>query len=430
MEKLKFYFIVFASTLYSFGFSQVQVNKAIQFTGSGANAKVSGIQQYDQLNDGINTQGIQNSAATFSLAGGTANAIAVTLLPVPGGYTTGMAVQFIASASNTDSVTLNVNGLGPVSIKKNVSANLEPCDIATGQIVAVMYDGQHFQIISPLYAGVASIANAGPDQLNVAGTSTNLGASNPGNGTGMWNIISGSGGSIANTSNPSSTFSGNAGASYTLTWTVSPICGTGNTDTVIISFANSFSCGTSTVTDGSGNVYNTVSIGGQCWLQTNLETVKYQDGSDISSSDMKQWGVNGAPACNASNFNSSSCGVLYDGAVFQNAVSPCPVGFHIPDKNEFIALLSSVSNDSRRLFAAGAGCTGNCSGFNTYICGQIDNGGWEGCGTGDQIYYWTKPISNEFGWITQFNSGSGGVNYIQVISQYLTNYNYSIRCVQ
>ena len=79
-------------------------------------------------------------------------------------------------------------------------------------------------------------ANAGADQLNVAGTSTTLAANTPINGTGTWSIISGTGGTVTTPGIPTSGFTGTAGTSYTLRWTITNACGS-SFDDVVISFA-------------------------------------------------------------------------------------------------------------------------------------------------------------------------------------------------
>jgi len=85
-----------------------------------------------------------------------------------------------------------------------------------------------------------TIANAGPDQTGASmcgKTSTTLAANSPTVGTGSWSIVSGTGGSIASESNPASTFTGIAGTTYVLRWTISnPPC-TASTDDVTITFA-------------------------------------------------------------------------------------------------------------------------------------------------------------------------------------------------
>lgn len=273
-------------------------------------------------------------------------------------------------------------------------------------------------------------AMAGQDQLNLEGTEAILGANTPAVGQGMWSVVSGEGGSFGDEFSPVSSFIGTSGETYVLRWSITTSCGS-ESDELTVSFLPSFTCGTTTVQDASGNTYGTVQVGAQCWLKQNLRTTKYSDGSNISTSHMLQWGVGGAPSCNASNFNATSCGILYEGHVMQNAVSPCPDGWHIPRRNEYEALYSAVGNDSRRLFHPSAGCSSNCTGFDLYICGQ-NYVQWEGCGAGDQIYLWTRPnTGNTFtsSFITQYNSGSGGVTYNTVLSQYI-DYNYSIRCVK
>ncbi|HYG03559.1 MAG TPA: PKD-like domain-containing protein [Chryseosolibacter sp.] len=62
-------------------------------------------------------------------------------------------------------------------------------------------------------------ANAGTDQ-NICGTGTTLAGNSPTVGTGTWTIISGAGGNISNSPDPSSPFSGTAGVTYVLRWTI------------------------------------------------------------------------------------------------------------------------------------------------------------------------------------------------------------------
>lgn len=80
-------------------------------------------------------------------------------------------------------------------------------------------------------------SDAGPDQ-NLCNTTTNLAGNTPTTGTGSWSIVSGAGGAIANASSPVSTFSGTAGATYVLRWTISTgVAGcAATTDDVSITF--------------------------------------------------------------------------------------------------------------------------------------------------------------------------------------------------
>lgn len=80
--------------------------------------------------------------------------------PVPAytAYVTGMRINFKAVTANTGAATLNVNGIGAISIVKNVSTALDTGDILANQIVSVLYDGTNFVIISSR-SGLVEVAN-------------------------------------------------------------------------------------------------------------------------------------------------------------------------------------------------------------------------------------------------------------------------------
>ena len=79
-----------------------------------------------------------------------------------------------------------------------------------------------------------SPSNAGVDVNSLSLTYT-LQGNTPTIGTGLWTIQSGAGGTIANSSNPNSLFTGVFGTIYTLQWSISNSCNT-SSDQVIISF--------------------------------------------------------------------------------------------------------------------------------------------------------------------------------------------------
>ncbi|MEM7105388.1 MAG: hypothetical protein AAF502_19785 [Bacteroidota bacterium] len=84
-----------------------------------------------------------------------------------------------------------------------------------------------------------SPANAGPDQFGLTSTTTNLTATPPTTGTGVWTVLSGSGGSIDDSSSPTGLFTGVLGETYILQWTVtSGSCV--STDNVILEFLPTF----------------------------------------------------------------------------------------------------------------------------------------------------------------------------------------------
>lgn len=73
---------------------------------------------------------VQGGAMSHAVAGGTADAITVTLTPAPTAYTDGMRIFVRASGANTVvNPTLNLNGLGALTITKHGNVALDIGDI-------------------------------------------------------------------------------------------------------------------------------------------------------------------------------------------------------------------------------------------------------------------------------------------------------------
>jgi hypothetical protein len=67
-------------------------------------------------------------------------------VPLLTAYTTGQVFRFIAPASNTGAVTLNINAIGAKAVTKLGNTPLGAGDILSGQTVEVIYDGTQFQL--------------------------------------------------------------------------------------------------------------------------------------------------------------------------------------------------------------------------------------------------------------------------------------------
>lgn len=93
---------------------------------------------------------VQDSSFTYAADSGAADAYVITLSPAITAYAAGQEFKFLAGNANTGTSTLNVNGLGAKTIKKNVSVNLSAGDIQASSIVKVIYDGTNFQLLKSL----------------------------------------------------------------------------------------------------------------------------------------------------------------------------------------------------------------------------------------------------------------------------------------
>ena len=115
------------------------------------------------------------------------------------------------------------------------------------------------------------------------------------------------------------------------------IIGTGN---VIYSAERDFFTATPvTVVDIDGNTYNIVKIGQQFWMQENLRTATYNNGTTILTGlNDADWTSNISGACaDYDNVpaNSSVSGKLYNAYAVANPAGLCPTGWHVATNSDW-----------------------------------------------------------------------------------------------
>jgi uncharacterized protein (TIGR02145 family) len=286
-------------------------------------------------------------------------------------------------------------------------------------------------------------ANAGPDQLNLAGTSTTLAGNTPSYGTGLWTIVSGTGGNLVNPASPSSQFQGEAGTEYTLSWTITTACGS-STDQVVISFeeAEGFLCGDILIDDRDGQSYPTVLIDAQCWMAGNLNV-----GTRINSTAggfqqtdndiIEKYCYNNDPAqCDV-------YGGLYEWSeamqyvTTEGAQGACPAGWHIPSDGEYTTLVDFLGGSSiagGKMKETGLdhwdppneGAT-NESGFTGLPGGHRsrENGNFHFRGRDGNFWSSTVSASNS-AWLRRLNAA----NTVIGRGVYYWDIGYSVRCMK
>ncbi len=100
-----------------------------------------------------------------------------------------------------------------------------------------------------------------------------------------------------------------------------------------------------TVTDIDGNVYNSVTIGTQKWLNKNLNVTHYNNGDIIPlCTDSASQVIHAGAYFNYNNDTSIATiyGILYNWVAVKDSRKVCPTGFHIPDTIELGLLVTTL----------------------------------------------------------------------------------------
>ena len=190
-----------------------------------------------------------------------------------------------------------------------------------------------------------------------------------------------------------------------------------------------------TVTDYDGNVYHTVTIGEQVWLQENLKSLHYSDGTEIP----------GVVAYNNDDSLGAIYGLLYTwNAAMNNSVIPgaqgvCPCSCHVPTDQELTILENYLGGSA---IAGGKMKEAGTEHWQSPNTGATNSSGFTGLPAGEfDAYYnpnkfwllhlaavfWTSTQSNQAqAWeryLLHDNAASGRLAWYKVMK-------YSIRCIK
>ena len=298
--------------------------------------------------------------------------------------------------------------------------------------------GSTSDVVSISFMPPPTQANAGPDSLQIVADSIALMGNIAINGQGLWSVFSGTGGSFADTTNPTTIFYGTPGTIYNLVWTISNDCGS-SVDNVIISFATPFVCGDTLVDIRDWKNYNTVQIGTQCWMAENLTYMPSVSPASAGSETLPYYYVFGYQGTSVSaakaTSNYQTYGALYNwpaamaGEAGSNSVPSgvqgvCPAGWHLPSDAEWTVLTDHLGGLSvaggkmketgiTHWYSPNTGAT-NSSGFSALPGGarEIDSAFWSLGATASiwsstdysssnalyrRLYYDTTNV-NKWGW--------------------------------
>ncbi len=105
------------------------------------------------------------------------------------------------------------------------------------------------------------------------------------------------------------------------------------------------------ITDIDGNIYHAIKIGSQVWLEENLKTTKFNDGSPIPLGDLASTWSNAATTSQPAYcwMNNDIANIIPYGALYNfyaldsmsnGGKNACPIGWHIPSSSEWNILIN------------------------------------------------------------------------------------------
>lgn len=170
-------------------------------------------------------------------------------------------------------------------------------------------------------------------------------------------------------------------AAQTITGTVSDQSPTSAIDNTT---APDFACGTSTVQDADGDSYNTVQVGDQCWMASNINVGKRIDASkdQTDNGKIEKW----CPGDVTDNCKDYGGFYTWDEAMqystTEGAQGICPDNWHIPTDKEQTILENYLKNSGKN------NTNGLITGSDSPLAGYFFKGNYNG--QGNSVNFWSS----------------------------------------
>jgi hypothetical protein len=117
--------------------------------------RVTGLAVPQDQDHGANLDAERYNTVRSGMAEGI-DALTVDLYPALDAYRPGLRLTLIASATNEGDVTVDVNGLGSVPVRKDVVLPLDSADLRTGVPFDLVYDGSVFHVTNQVHPSCPS----------------------------------------------------------------------------------------------------------------------------------------------------------------------------------------------------------------------------------------------------------------------------------
>jgi uncharacterized protein (TIGR02145 family) len=158
------------------------------------------------------------------------------------------------------------------------------------------------------------------------------------------------------------------------------------------------------MTDIDQNLYHSIQIGSQTWMQENLRTLHFQNGDPIPAMPYSNDWINATTnACSYYDFDldlGKKYGFLYNYFVAVDSRNVCPQGWHVPSQAEWTTLVNFAGGES---VAAPKLRISGISNWNSLYYTESDNStGFTALGAGIRLNtaeYWGRDYNASF-WTT------------------------------